>query len=156
LANEEQGGGIFGGGPCGLMLPSMLIIAMLAYFMFLSPERKERQRREQLRKELKKNDRVVTIGGMLGTVASISPDGNEVVLKIDEATGAKLRILRSAIHEVLREGTKKEDAKKDESKKDDSKKDGSKKDELRTDEPNRDLRLEDTKRDDEEDGKRNV
>jgi hypothetical protein len=72
----------------------------------------------------------VTIGGMLGTVASISPDGLEVTLKIDEATGTKMRVLRSAIHEVLRDKDEaaKDDAKKDESKRDEAKKDQSGKD----------------------------
>jgi preprotein translocase subunit YajC len=115
------------GGSGGLLyfMPWILGMGLLFYLFFVLPERRERQRKEQLRKELKKNDRVVTIGGMLGTVASVSPDGNEVTLKIDEATGAKMRVLRSAIHEVLKD---KDDAKKDD-KRDDPKKDESKKDE---------------------------
>jgi preprotein translocase subunit YajC len=122
---------------CELMMPSILIIAVLAYFMLLGPDRRDRQRREQLRKDLKKNDRVVTIGGVLGVVHSISPEGTEVTLKIDETTGAKVRVLRSAIHEVLRDDAKKDDTKKDDTKKDDAKKD----------EPKRDAKLEDTKKD---------
>jgi hypothetical protein len=51
-----------------------------------------------------------------------------VTLKIDETTGAKIRVLRSAIHEVLKDETKKDESKRDESKKDDSKKDESKDD----------------------------
>jgi len=105
------------------MLPSMLGILLLIYFFLYLPERRERQRRELSRKDLKKNDRVVTISGILGTVAGVSPDGNEIVLKIDETTGAKMRVLRSAIHEVLREDAKKEEGKKEDGKKEDGKKD---------------------------------
>ena len=108
------------------MMPSLLGIMLLMYWFFVVPERRERQRKEQLRKDLKKNDRVVTIGGVLGTVASVSPDNNEVILKIDEATGAKMRVLRSAIHEVIRDEKKddKKDGKPEEPKKAETKEDG--------------------------------
>ena len=43
------------------------------------------------------------IGGIIGVVTSVSPEGKEVTLKIDESTNAKLRILRSSIHEVLKD-----------------------------------------------------
>jgi preprotein translocase subunit YajC len=48
---------------------------------------------------LKKNDRVVTIGGMIGTVANITPDGQEVTLKVDDNT--RIRMIRSSIQRVL-------------------------------------------------------
>src|SRR5262245_31593571 len=87
-ADEGQGAGglaaLFGS-----YMPFFVGMALLAYFFLFLPERRERQRKDRLRKDLKKNDRVVTIGGMLGTVANISADGLEVTLKIDEATGAK-------------------------------------------------------------------
>jgi preprotein translocase subunit YajC len=57
---------------------------------------------------LKKNDRVVTIGGIIGTVASTSQDGREVTLKIDD--NARLRVLRSAIQGPLREQDQKSDS----------------------------------------------
>ncbi len=51
---------------------------------------------------LKKNDRVRTIGGILGTVLDVRDD--EIVLKIDEATNTKMRIVPSAVATVLGEG----------------------------------------------------
>ena len=45
----------------------------------------------------------MTIGGIIGVVTSVSPEGKEVTLKIDETTNAKLRVLRSSIHEVLKD-----------------------------------------------------
>jgi preprotein translocase subunit YajC len=108
-------------GQCWQWMPFFVGMALLAYFFLFLPERRERQRKEQLRRDLKKNDRVVTIGGIVGTVFSISADGNEVTIKIDETTGAKMRMLRSAIHEVLKDESKKEEIKKDESKKDETK-----------------------------------
>jgi preprotein translocase YajC subunit len=48
---------------------------------------------------LKKNDRVQTIGGILGTVLEVSD--TEVVLKIDEANNTKIRVLPSAVSKVI-------------------------------------------------------
>jgi len=48
---------------------------------------------------LKKNDRVRTIGGILGTIIDVRDD--EIVLKIDEANNTKIRIIPSAVAQVL-------------------------------------------------------
>ncbi|MBM83131.1 MAG: preprotein translocase subunit YajC [Planctomycetaceae bacterium] len=76
----------------------MVIIFFLYTFLFNSPG-KERKRQQKLIESMKKNDRVVTIGGIIGTVASISQDGSEVTLKIDD--NARIKMLGSAIREVL-------------------------------------------------------
>ena len=44
---------------------------------------------------LKKNDRVVTIGGIYGTVVNAQKDLDEVTIKVDESTNTKLRMQRS-------------------------------------------------------------
>jgi preprotein translocase subunit YajC len=93
--------GLFGP-QCQQMLPALVLISAAFYFLVLRPQQKERQRREQMLKNLKKNDRVVTIGGIIGIVANVSPDNNEVTLKVDESTNTKLHVLRSSIHEVLK------------------------------------------------------
>ena len=89
-----------GGELYGMLLP-MVAIAFLWYFLLLRPQQRERARREDLLKALKKNDRVVTIGGILGTVVNTSADGKEVTLKVDDNT--RLRMLRSSIQSVVRE-----------------------------------------------------
>ncbi len=85
--------------PWMLQWAPVILIGVMFYFMMYLPQRRERQTREEMLKNLKKNDRVVTIGGMLGTVANISADGKEVTLKMEDA--AKIRMLRSAIQSVL-------------------------------------------------------
>ncbi len=62
-------------------------------------QRKEEKRRKSLITELKKGDRVMTIGGLVARVVSI--DGDEVVLKIDESANVKATYRKSAIQEVL-------------------------------------------------------
>jgi len=82
----------------------LIAIVIFFYFIMFRPQQKERARREKALGELKKNDRVVTIGGMIGTIASISEKEQEVILKIDENTRAKFR--RSAIQGLYQEDMK--------------------------------------------------
>jgi preprotein translocase subunit YajC len=83
------------------MLPLILVIGV--FFWWMSRSRgKERQNFEKMLNALKRNDRVQTIGGVLGTVVEVR--GSEVILKVDEANNVKMHFNRSAIKEVLREG----------------------------------------------------
>ena len=81
-----------------VFLPPLAIVLLL-YVLMDSPQRREKSKREAMMKNLKKDDRVVTIGGILGSVANITPDGKEVTLKVDD--GTRIRFRRSAIAEVL-------------------------------------------------------
>ncbi len=77
-----------------------LMVAVVAFLLIIvRPERKERQKRESLLANLKKNDRVQTIGGAIGTVADLSPDGKKVTLKFGDNT--RIQFVRSAIQAVL-------------------------------------------------------
>jgi preprotein translocase subunit YajC len=82
------------------LAPAWVLFAAF-YFWILRPQQRDRQRRDQLLKNLKMNDKVVTIGGIIGIVANVSPDSPEVILKVDETTNTKLKVLRSSIHEVI-------------------------------------------------------
>jgi preprotein translocase subunit YajC len=85
--------------PAWMMYAPFIAIAILFYFVILAPQRRDQKKRDQLRNELKKDDRVVTIGGILGTVANVLPERDEVVVKVDD--NLKIRFRRSAIAEVL-------------------------------------------------------
>lgn len=76
-----------------------IAIAVIFYFLLIRPQRREQANRDAMLSALKKNDRVVTIGGMIGTVANISADGQEVTLKVDDNT--RIRMIRSAIQRVM-------------------------------------------------------
>ena len=66
------------------MLPVFVGIFLLYYFIVILPEKRSRIADERLKSELKKNDRVVTIGGIHAVVASVSDDSDIVTLKLDE------------------------------------------------------------------------
>ncbi len=101
-----QGGPAEGAAQTGLasLLTSMfpfLMIAVLFYLLMIRPERRKRSELAEMLQNLKKNDRVVTIGGIFGTVLAASKDSDEVTIKVDENSNTKLRIQRSAIARVL-------------------------------------------------------
>ena len=79
-------------------LPFLPII-VLFFLLIVWPQRREQAKRDQMLNAMKKNDRVVTTGGMLGTIANISPDGKEITLKVDDNT--RIKFLRSSIAQVL-------------------------------------------------------
>lgn len=84
-----------------LLLP-VALMTVFFYLLIIRPERrKEKQRREELA-ALRKNDKVVTIGGLVGSVVSINEAENRVVLSIDDDGKVRATFLRSAIASVLK------------------------------------------------------
>ena len=66
---------------------------------------RERQRRHQgLLANLKKNDRVVTTGGLCGTVAAVDREAGRVSLKVDESANVKLTVTLASISQVVPAG----------------------------------------------------
>jgi preprotein translocase subunit YajC len=93
-----------GGGDISTLLPSLLPFAaifVLFYFLLIRPQRREQSRRQAMLSAVKKNDRVVTIGGIYGVVTNVHREADEVTLKVDEATNTKLRVTLSSVGRVL-------------------------------------------------------
>ena len=89
-------------GPGGyFMLPAMILIAVVFWFLFLRPQKKEQQQRQSMIANMKKNDRVVTVGGIYGVVTNVHREADEVTIKVDEATNTKLRVTIGAISRVI-------------------------------------------------------
>jgi preprotein translocase subunit YajC len=83
-----------------LVFMGLFIMAMF-YFMLIRPNQKREQERRNMLSTIKKNDHVVTVGGLKGVVANVKPDEDEIVLKIDEATGTKVRVVLSSVARVI-------------------------------------------------------
>ena len=71
------------------------LIFVLMYLLLIRPQRKKQKEHEKLLGELKKGDRVVTSGGMFGTIFAIDEERNRVVLKIND--NPRLEFLKSSI-----------------------------------------------------------
>jgi preprotein translocase subunit YajC len=97
--NQGAGGGQQAPAPgFSSMLPMLLLMGLVFYLLLIRPQSKERKRRQAMLSALKKNDRVVTIGGIVGTVLSVRDD--EVTLKVDESSNTKITFTRGAIQSV--------------------------------------------------------
>ncbi len=81
----------------------LLLVIVVFWFIMARGRRKEQQKYEQMLNSLSRNDRVQTIGGIIGTVVDVRDD--EVVLKVDETTNTKMRFNRSAIKGVIQESS---------------------------------------------------
>jgi len=112
---EADGGAATGQGPNPLF--SMLIyfvpIMLLFYFMMLRPNQRRERDRKNMLAALKKNDHVVTVGGIKGVVANVKPEEDEVVLRVDEDSGTKLRVVFSSIARVVTAAEESAGAKKE-------------------------------------------
>ncbi len=71
------------------------LMFVLMYMILFRGPRKKQQQHKQMVQTLSKNDKVRTIGGIIGTVVDIK--GDEVTLKIDESNNTKIKIASSAI-----------------------------------------------------------
>lgn len=76
-------------------------ILLLGYFMLIRPQKQKEQEMRNLVQNLKENDRVVTIGGIHGVVTNVQRDVERVTIRVDESTGAKIRVNLSAIARVV-------------------------------------------------------
>lgn len=56
------------------MLPMLLIMVGVFYFMIIRPENKRKKEAEQLRSSIKNGDKVTTIGGITGKVVDVKED----------------------------------------------------------------------------------
>jgi len=113
LLMVPPGGGAESAGPGGMLtslVPFALIIGIF-YFLIIRPQSKKRKETEKMLSALKKGDRIVTIGGIHGTVQTVRE--TTVIIKVDD--NVKLEFLRSAVSSVLASREDKEDKEKSES-----------------------------------------
>lgn len=81
----------------------LLLFVMVAFIWFSSSraKRNEQKTRDDMLRNMKRGDRVMTAGGILGTVVDVRD--TEVVLKVDESSNTKIKFTRDAIKRVLAE-----------------------------------------------------
>lgn len=102
LSLAEEGADAQGGGGMLSMLilfgPPLLLLFVMQT-IFGRTEAKDKARHSELVSSLRKNDPIVTIGGILGTVVSVSEDKETVTVRVDD--GTRLKMQASAIREVV-------------------------------------------------------
>jgi preprotein translocase subunit YajC len=100
LADEEPAATPPQANPLLSLLP-ILVIGVFIYFLAIRPMKKQEKERKSLLESIKKNDRVLTSGGIIGVIANIRDKDDEIVLKVDENSNVRLRVTRSSIVRVL-------------------------------------------------------
>jgi preprotein translocase subunit YajC len=89
MAPQQGGDGLI-----GLLFPLLLIIVF--YVFLIRPQSKKQKEIQRKVEEMKKGDKVITNGGIMGTVNSIEND--QVLVEVD--TNVKIRFVKSAIVDV--------------------------------------------------------
>ena len=75
------------------MLVFLVVIFAMFYFLMIRPQRKRQKEQETMMQGLQKGDRVVTAGGIYGTIESVSDDS--VVIKVE--SGTTLRVNKGSV-----------------------------------------------------------
>src|SRR5262245_20468582 len=91
-----------GGGPANpfggmfwILIPALLLVMILPSL----GQKKQQKQRNQMLADLKRNDRVLTTGGIVGSVIEIYD--TEVVLRVDESSNTRIRFAKAAVQQVL-------------------------------------------------------
>ncbi len=95
-----------GGGSGAVMTQLLFFAAIFAifYFLLIRPQQKQKRDRESMLRSVKKGDRVVTSGGLYGTVVGL----NEQTMTLKVADSVRLDFDRSALGRIVNTSTDKE------------------------------------------------
>jgi preprotein translocase subunit YajC len=88
-----------GAGAALIQFAPIVAIGLVFYFLVIAPANKQRKKTQEMISSLKKGDRVITTGGIYGTVQGVEPDA--VYLKIAE--NVKVKVARSAVSGITGE-----------------------------------------------------
>jgi preprotein translocase subunit YajC len=97
LSMAGSGGGE-GPNPLAMFLPFILIIVIM-YFLMIRPQAKKQKEHRAMIDSLAKGDKVLTSGGIIGTIAGIRDKDNILLVKISE--GVKIELSRNSIAQVI-------------------------------------------------------
>jgi preprotein translocase subunit YajC len=89
------------GGAGGLigMLPMMILMFAIIYFFMIRPEQKKQKEKAELLKNIKKGDKVLTAGGIVGVVGNVK----ETTVMVRIAENTNVEFTKSAITNVITE-----------------------------------------------------
>ncbi|MCR5612363.1 preprotein translocase subunit YajC [Treponema sp.] len=91
------------GGQMGSLAITVVAMIAIFYFFLLRPQKKQENETKKMLEALKKGDKIVTIGGIHGTVFSVKD--STVVVKVDGET--KIEFTKTAIAKVVNEAEEK-------------------------------------------------
>jgi preprotein translocase subunit YajC len=99
-AYAQAAGGMPGGDIISMILPLVMIMGVF-WFLLIRPQQKRLKDHQELVKNVRRGDTVVTGGGIVGKVHKVVDD-NEIILEIAE--NVRIRVVKSSISEVRTRG----------------------------------------------------
>ncbi len=82
----------------GFILPMVLIFAIM-YFLIFRPQVKKQKQHQAMVSALKKGDRIVTAGGIYGTIAGIKEKEGTLIVKVDD--NVKIELAKASVAKVI-------------------------------------------------------
>ncbi|MBQ9800940.1 MAG: preprotein translocase subunit YajC [Thermoguttaceae bacterium] len=96
-----------GSGPFAVVMMTFVMLIVM-WFLIVLPKKSQDKQAQKLIDSIKINDKVMTTAGIIGTVASLDKDGGEIVLRVDDSTGTKIRFALGAVCFVFNKEAAKE------------------------------------------------
>jgi len=84
-------------GSMGSLLPLVLIFVVF-YFLLIRPQQKKQKQHREMLGDLRRGDRVVTAGGVIGLITRVNSD-SEITVEISE--GVRVKVVRSMVSDVI-------------------------------------------------------
>jgi preprotein translocase subunit YajC len=94
-----QAGGLFDSQSAMIQFLPLVLIFVVFYFLLIRPQQQKQKTHRSMLDSLRRGDRVVTGGGIVGSVNRVTPGSDEI--EVDIAQGVRVRVLRSTISSVL-------------------------------------------------------
>lgn len=87
--------------PLALWLPIILIFGIM-YFLIFRPQAKKQKQQRMMIDALKKGDKIITAGGIYGTIVGVKEKENTIIVKIDDNT--KIELTKGSVAQVIEKG----------------------------------------------------
>jgi len=100
-AFAQEGAPAAGGADILTSLLPLLLIGVVFYFLLIRPQQKKAKEHRQMIENLRRGDRVVTSGGIVGTVTKVGDDGQ---VQLEIAEGVRVKVVRATISTVMDKG----------------------------------------------------
>lgn len=85
-----------------LQFVPFVLIFVIMYFLILRPQQRRAKQHQEMIKNVRRGDMVVTSGGILGRVSKVADEASEVEVEI--ADGVRVKVMRAMISEVRAKG----------------------------------------------------
>ena len=82
-----------------LSFAPFILIFVVMWFLMIRPQQKKQKAHQAMVRAAKRGDRIVTSGGILGVITKANDTDNDVEVEI--ASGVKIRVVRSAISDIV-------------------------------------------------------